>query len=259
MDEQPLTLELTGERTLPGFRGEEYWFARHLVAYELAAKMAVDRTVFDIGCGEGYGAAMISDVAGFVTGVDIAPEVMTHAHRKYVEGGGRKNLSFEVMDVNRLSIDSRSADLVVSFQVVEHLVDRSCYFAEIGRILHPEGTAMITTPNRLTISPGSETPINPFHLHEYTPGELEEALLPYFGSVEILGMAHRGWLAVNERLKLVDFIKVYEMGKYNPRFWTHRLLTPLVRPRHFSYAPGSLDRSLDILAVCRFPASDGAA
>lgn len=246
-------LQLTGERTLPGIARENYWFQRHLVAYELACTVAAGLNVIDVGCGEGYGPAMLARAAAGVLGVDIAPEVVRHARSTY----RAENLSFEVMEVCGLDVPSGSFDAAVSFQVVEHLVDESGYFSEISRVLAPGGTALFTTPNRLTISPGSDAPINPFHLREYTPAEFSAALSEHFGRVEVRGLFHSGWLALNERVRLIDFIKVYEMGRLNPRLWAHRLLTPLVSSRCFRFSDRDLDGCLDILAVCGDPRRGG--
>ena len=239
-------LQLTGERTLPGIDRENYWFQRHLVAYNHVMDAVAGRSVIDVGCGEGYGPAMLGQSASKVLGVDIAPEVVEHARFTY----GTAEVTFEVMDVNHLAVQDSSFDVAVSFQVVEHLVDESGYFSEMSRVLRPGGTAYLTTPNRLTISPGRDKPINPFHLREYTPDEFASALEPHFSDVRIEGMFHAGWLALNERARIVDFIKFYEMGRANPRYWTHRLLTPLVRARDFRIGSGDLSRCLDIVATC---------
>ncbi len=253
-DEEP-GLILTGERTLPGIPREHYWFARHLVAYEFALPLAAGGSVIDIGCGEGYGPALLAGEARSVLGVDIAPEVVSHARRTYPLA----NLTFEAMDVNHLEVPDGSFDLAVSFQVVEHLVDVSGYFSEMVRVLADGGTAVVTTPNRLTISPGSDKPINPFHLREYTPDEYEEALSHHFSEVRVLGLFHAGWLALNDRLRLVDFIKFYEMGRANPRYWTHRLFTPRVRTRDFRLDSRRMGSCLDIVALCRNSGTGGAA
>ena len=240
-------LELTGERTLPGIPRENYWFQRHLVAYELASTFAEDKNVIDVGCGEGYGPSILAGRAQKVLGVDIAPEVVGHAAGQY----GTKNLSFRVMDVNRLELPPQSFDLAVSLQVVEHLADVSGYFAEIARILGPEGVALLSTPNRLTISAGSDKPINPWHLREYTPEEFRDALGVHFETVEIKGLFHARWLKLNEKIPLVDFIRVYEMRRCNPRYWTHRLLAPRVGTADFRVGTSGIENCLDIIAICR--------
>lgn len=240
-------LELTGERTLPGIPRENYWFQRHLAAYELASTLAEGKSVIDVGCGEGYGPSILARRARKVLGVDIAPEVVGHATRQY----GTKNLSFRVMDVNRLEVPPQSFDLAVSLQVVEHLADVSGYFAEIARVLAPEGVALLSTPNRLTISAGSERPVNPFHLREYTPEEFKDVLRGYFEGVEIKGLFHARWLKVNEKIPLVDFIRVYEMKRYDPRYWTHGLLAPRVGTADFRVVTSGIENCLDIIAVCR--------
>jgi SAM-dependent methyltransferase len=132
-------------------------------------------------------------------------------------------------------------------------VDVSGYFAEIARVLVPEGVALLSTPNRLTISPGSDKPINPFHLREYTPQEFRDVLGGHFADVEIKGLFHAGWLRYNERIPLVDFIKVYEMRRYNPRYWTHRLLTPRIRTTYFRLGSSDVDNCIDTIAICRRP------
>ena len=38
------SLPLTGERTVPGVPDETYWFERHVVAYELAARHVAGAT-----------------------------------------------------------------------------------------------------------------------------------------------------------------------------------------------------------------------
>lgn len=240
-------LQLTGERTLPDIPRENYWFQRHLAAYEIAAGLARGRRVLDIGCGEGYGPALMAEVASRVVGVDVAPEVIRHASESY----RKPNLSFSVMEAGGLEFRTGSFDVAVSMQVVEHLRDESGYFTEMARVLAPGGLALVTTPNRLTISPGSDVPVNPFHLREYTPGELAERLGGYFENVRITGLFHRGWLAWNDRLRFVDFVKFYNMGRRNPRYWTHRLLAPRVKVSGFMSRDSGLDRCLDIIALCR--------
>jgi hypothetical protein len=58
-------------------------------------------------------------------------------------------------------------------------------------VLRPSGLLMMSTPNRITFSPGRDTPINPFHTRELNAGELTELLVGGgFGPVSISGLFH---------------------------------------------------------------------
>jgi SAM-dependent methyltransferase len=45
----------------------------------------------------------------------------------------------------RIDVADASADLVVSFQVLEHVRDLGAYFAEIRRVLKPDGRLLLST------------------------------------------------------------------------------------------------------------------
>lgn len=58
-------MECTGERYLPEF--DRDWTLEHLHRYLLACELAAGKTVLDIACGDGYGAAMLARHAAQVT------------------------------------------------------------------------------------------------------------------------------------------------------------------------------------------------
>ncbi len=81
-------LPLTGERTLPGVRGEEYWFARHEAAYAWIATTYADAlrdaVVVEAGSGEGYGAALLRDAgARVVIALEYDEAAVAHARSAY--------------------------------------------------------------------------------------------------------------------------------------------------------------------------------
>src|SRR5918997_1899996 len=82
-------LSLTGERTLPDVPEENYWYRRHLVVYEWISDRCRGLQVVDLGCGEGYGTAVLARRAARVTGVDANPEAFEHARLKYSAPGLR--------------------------------------------------------------------------------------------------------------------------------------------------------------------------
>jgi SAM-dependent methyltransferase len=90
-----------------------------------------------------------------------------------------------------LPLADGSVDVVVNFQVIEHLWDQTQFVVECARVLRPSGLLMMSTPNRITFSPGRDTPVNPFHTRELNAGELAELLVGGgFSDVSISGLFH---------------------------------------------------------------------
>ncbi|MFN8226440.1 MAG: class I SAM-dependent methyltransferase [Mycobacterium sp.] len=164
------TLPLTGERTVPGLDIENYWFRRHEVVYQRLADRCTGRDVLEAGFGEGYGADLLAGVARRVTGVDYDDSAVAHVRARYPR--------VEVLQGNLtdLPLPDASVDVVVNFQVIEHLWDQSQFVAECRRVLRPGGLLLMSTPNRITFTPGSDTPVNPFHTRELNAAELTELL-----------------------------------------------------------------------------------
>jgi len=178
-------LTLTGERTLPDLDIENYWFRRHQVVYQRLAPRCADREVLEAGCGEGYGADLIADVARRVIAVDYDEAAVAHVRGRYPR--------VEVMRANlaELPLPDASVDVVVNFQVIEHLWDQPQFVAECARVLRRSGLLLLSTPNRITFSPGRDTPINPFHTRELNADELTELLVDGgFSEVSVSGLYH---------------------------------------------------------------------
>lgn len=178
-------LTLTGERTIPDLDIENYWFRRHEVVYQRLAPRCAGRDVLEAGCGEGYGADLIARVARRVVAVDYDETAVAHVRTRYAR--------VDVMQANLadLPLPDASVDVVVNFQVIEHLWDQAQFVAECARVLRPSGLLMMSTPNRITFSPGRDTPVNPFHTRELNARELTELLVDGgFGEVSISGVFH---------------------------------------------------------------------
>jgi SAM-dependent methyltransferase len=176
---------LTGERTIPGLDIENYWFRRHEVVYQRLAERCVDADVLEAGCGEGYGADLIAGVARRVIAVDYDEAAVAHVRNRYPR--------VDVMQANlaQLPLPDASVDVVVNFQVIEHLWDQTQFVVECARVLRPSGLLLMSTPNRITFSPGRDTPINPFHTRELNAAELTRLLTDGgFADVSISGLFH---------------------------------------------------------------------
>ena len=173
-------LPLTGERTVPGLAVENYWFRRHEVAYLRCVDICAGRDVLEAGCGEGYGADLIASVARRVVAVDYDAGTVAHVRARY------PRVAVVAANLASLPVPDGSADVVVNFQVIEHLWDQPQFITECLRVLRPGGLLLMSTPNRITFTPGSDTPVNPFHTRELNATELRELLTD--GGFRIDGM-----------------------------------------------------------------------
>ena len=182
----------TGERTVPGLPREEYWFARHEIAYRWVAgrrDAAGHRVVVDAGAGEGYGTAMLAPAVA----LEYDPAVCLHLRSRYPHVPvARANLA-------ALPLRSQSVDAIVCLQVIEHLWDLAGFLEDCRRILRAGGELVITTPQRLTFSPGlgrGEKPMNPFHVEEFDAEQLDALLHGAgFDTVEMRGIHHGARIA----------------------------------------------------------------
>jgi SAM-dependent methyltransferase len=86
-----------------------------------------------------------------------------------------------------LDFDDGEFDVVVCFEVIEHVDEGARALAELKRVLKPDGLLVVSSPN-----PASYVPGNPYHVHEYGPDELCEALSGLFENVRV--WRQQGWI-----------------------------------------------------------------
>lgn len=170
---------------MPGLAEENYWFRRHEVVYERLLQRCAGRDVLEAGAGEGYGANLIATVANRVVGLDYDESAVAHVQSRY------PRVEMVRGNLAELPLEDESVDVVVNFQVIEHLWDQGQFVDECARVLRPSGVLLMSTPNRITFSPGRDTPINPFHTRELNAAELTELLTDSGFVVEaMLGVYH---------------------------------------------------------------------
>jgi 2-polyprenyl-3-methyl-5-hydroxy-6-metoxy-1,4-benzoquinol methylase len=241
------TLPLTGERTVPGIPEENYWFRRHEAVYAALAPRCAGRRVLEAGCGEGYGAALLTAAGARVLALDHDAPTAAHVARRYPRVGiARANLV-------ALPVASGALDAVVSLQVIEHLWDQEGFLRECRRVLRPDGELAVSTPNRLTFSPGRDTPLNPFHTRELAPTELADLVRDGgFTEVELLGLHHGPRLRDLDARHggLVDAqVRIAVSGTPWPA--DLRGDVAAVETADFLLTPVDLDASLDLLVTAR--------
>ena len=239
-------LPLTGERTIPGLAEENYWFRRHEVVYRRLVERCRDRDVLEAGAGEGYGADLIADVAHRVIGLDYDESAVAHIRKRYPRVDMRHG------NLAELPLPDGSVDVVVNFQVIEHLWDQAQFLRECFRVLTPGGELLVSTPNRITFSPGRDTPLNPFHTRELDAAELTELLEEAGFTVALMTGVHHG-----DRLKSLDakhsgsFIGAQIDRALAGEPWPDELTRDVegITVDDFALHEGDIDDSLDLVAV----------
>jgi SAM-dependent methyltransferase len=242
-------LPLTGERTVPGIAEENYWFRRHEAAYLRLEAHCRDAVVLEAGCGEGYGADLLTSVARRVVALDYDALTVAHVAARYPTVAALRG------NLVGLPIASESLDVVVNLQVIEHLWDQPGFLAECARVLRPGGALLVSTPNRITFSPGRDTPLNPFHTRELNAAELDELLRGAgFAEVEMLGLHHGPALRALDAAhggSVIDAqVAVVVDGS---GAWPAQLAADVasVRAQDFDIHADRIDDSLDLIAVAR--------
>ncbi len=163
----------TAERVSDVDASDNYIYQRSLLAYHEAAKI-VSGDILEIGTGSGYGIKIISPKADIYVTIDKFDNEQVQTMVKTYS-----NVSFTKMEVPPLNgIPDNSFDFVITFQVIEHIEDDKAFVSEIHRVLKKGGKLIVSTPNiKMTLTR------NPWHIREYTTGELDSLLKVKFPSV----------------------------------------------------------------------------
>jgi SAM-dependent methyltransferase len=241
----------------------------HGFAYSIVADYArpTDR-LLEIGFGEGYGSEILEVVTQEYVGVEVEREAVTHAAAKY----GRRGASFVHYDGTSLPFEDASFDLVIAFQVLEHVPDPDSFLREARRVAKAGAYVLVVTPNRNHRLADGERPWNRYHVREFSPAELEEVVGRVFHSVEIFGI--QGSRAMNEieKRRVAAARRLARLDPFGVRFvlpegLDTRLRTLLRRLRsrpvqspsepleigieHVYRSRDEVESSLDLLAVAR--------
>ena len=176
-----MSTEFTGERVIPGLVDVDLW-NEHISRYTFAGRLARRKRVLDVGCGAGYGTAELAQTAREATGMDVSAEAVGYAQEHY----GRPNVRFELGSATEMPFADASFDLVVAFEVIEHLENWPQLLTEARRVLAPGGQLVVSTPNKLYYAESREqSGPNPFHTHEFEIEEFRAALGEVFPHVSM--------------------------------------------------------------------------
>ena len=188
-------LEFTGERVVPGVADPDL-LNEHRARYRFAARyvrrFGPAAVILDAGCGTGYGTAEFTGIAASVTAFDISEDAVKAARDQYARPGVR----WLQAGCESLPFADGSFDLVVAFEVIEHLERWRELLSEARRVLKHSGVLLVSTPNKAYYAESrAEAGPNPFHVHEFEYGEFCSALAQVFPHTSLWTQNHIGSIA----------------------------------------------------------------
>jgi SAM-dependent methyltransferase len=141
-----IVLNRLGRRRDPS-RFELNNYLNHRKFYAFAAQFVGERVVADVGCGSGYGAALLKQAgARRVFGADISVPAIAFAKERYAD-----LVTFSVQPMTNMGLyHDGEFDVTISSEVLEHIKEygkEDEALAEIRRITRPGGVVVLGTPN----------------------------------------------------------------------------------------------------------------
>jgi ubiquinone/menaquinone biosynthesis C-methylase UbiE len=100
----------------------------------------------DAGCGDGrYLAALDAELPARIAGVDISERILETARTRVPRADLRQ------ANLESLPFGDGEFDLVLSSQVIEHVVDAAAAVHELARVMRPGGRLVLSTDNKWNV------------------------------------------------------------------------------------------------------------
>jgi SAM-dependent methyltransferase len=211
------TLDYTGERIVPGLT-PEHTFREHQMRYAFAAQFVPGRVVLDIASGSGMGTDYLRRSGARVCfGLDLDFSALRYAQSRF------RLSHLAACDASRICLASRSIDVVVSFETIEHLADPRSFLVECERLLRPGGLLVCSTPNRDISRWGEE---NPFHLAEMPIRDFVQHVSEVFEHCHLYGQSPVSYPLYVARRKTISVLEALHVKELMKR-WCRPPATPV--------------------------------
>ncbi len=159
-------------------------YARYQIELELIMKIFKVKKpkilkILDVGCGDGVILYLLNQKLKNenieLYGIDSSNLALKIAKRKIPRG------IFTIAEVYNLPYEDNFFDLIISSDVIEHVLRPDKMLSEIKRVGKDNSHVVIGTPIRIT-----EIPLDELHQHEYFPNEYKTLLSEYFNNIRIV-------------------------------------------------------------------------
>ena len=179
----------------------EWCLRRAEVILEFLQSLNLDSPkILDFGCGTGWLSEMLAKF-GRITGVDLSESAIAMAKVRCPSG------TFFTGNIFEIPLPANHFDVVVSQEVIAHVLDQVAYVDRAAHVLKPGGYLIITTPNKFVIKRSDFFPPQPpEHIERWLTIRLLKRLLrtrfQVLRSTSILPMGNCGILRLVNSAKI---------------------------------------------------------
>jgi SAM-dependent methyltransferase len=136
------------------------------------ARLPLTARILEIGSGRGALLRHLLEQGHSVVGVEINADRIEESRRLYGP------LPITKVDGTRLPFPDASFDILLSFDVFEHIPDSDAHLEEVRRVLAPEGRYLLQTPNKWT-----NTVFETIRWRSFTSWRADHCALHTFGQI----------------------------------------------------------------------------
>jgi 2-polyprenyl-3-methyl-5-hydroxy-6-metoxy-1,4-benzoquinol methylase len=121
-------------------------FESNLIFLKKTNLVQKNKKIFEIGSGLGFLLKNLQDKGYNIIGSEVSDKAIEFA---------KKELNMELIKIENdyFNFPDNSFDIVMSFDVFEHIPDSDKHLKEVRRILKPGGCYLLSTPNKFTNIP----------------------------------------------------------------------------------------------------------
>jgi SAM-dependent methyltransferase len=154
-------------RKLAELEDRHWWYAeRRRILARLVRQVPSESWAADVGAAGGGNTRVLTGAGLRSVAVEYGEEGASIA-----QGRGLRTVR---ADASRLPFRDRSLELVVAFDVLEHLEDDEAAAAELTRVLKPNGRALVAVPADPALWSAHDEAVG--HQRRYTRSQLDELL-----------------------------------------------------------------------------------
>lgn len=140
--------------------GDLLWARHHAIAETVRRwRLPAGSRILDLGCGPGLLTRDLANMGYRGVGLDASPAMIAHSRQLAEETNIADEWSYQIGDVEAVSLPDQSFDAVICAGVIDYLETDHKILAETARLLKPNGRFLFCFTNKFGYTVSLSTPI----------------------------------------------------------------------------------------------------